>query len=153
MWKQEHISICYFESSGRNWISFHMEKQQHTHPVGYFCSPTKTCIFLRGYSDTEPPFEFLGQNTRMCRELDVHFMQAAAPVCTVTALPLGCSLIPMTWGRSLWPDLFLLQPLIYLSAEAPMSKVRSRVLLGCIIIFLNCATGFCLLATNSETPA
>lgn len=40
-------------------------KSSDTHTVGYFCSPTKTLIFLRGYTDTEQLLKFLRQNTRM----------------------------------------------------------------------------------------
>lgn len=108
MWKQEHISMCYSESSGKDWISFHMEKQQHKHPVGYFCSPTKTGIFPTGYSNTEPPFEFLRQNDNISQELDVYFIQTTVPAWTVSELPPDSSFISMTQGRSLWPDLFFL---------------------------------------------
>lgn len=152
MWKQEYISMCYSESSGKDWISFHMEKQQHKHSGGYFYSPTKICIFLRGYSNTEPPFEFLRQNDNISQELDGYFIQATVPACTVTELPPDSSFISMTQGRSLWPDLFFLQPLLQVFAEASMNKIRLRVLWGCIHIFLSCATGSCLVATNSETP-
>lgn len=84
-------------------------KSAHTYRVGYFCSPTKMHFYPRGYRNTKLHFEFLRQNTSirsLYQELDI--LQAAAPVCTMTELPPGCSLISVTQGRSLWPYFFLL---------------------------------------------
>lgn len=118
-------------------------------PSGIFLFSTHLPKGLQRYRTT--PW-IPGATTRMYQEPESHFMQAAVPVCTVTKLHLGCSLMSMTQGRSLWPDLFLLQPLLYLSPEASMRKVRFGLLLGCIHLFLSSATGSCLLATNTQQP-
>lgn len=148
MWKQEHISICYFESSGRDWISFHMERQWHTHSVRYFCSLTSTHIFLRGYGDNELHFEFLGKNTRTCQEPQIQFVHTAVPLCTVTELPLCCSLSFVTQKMLLTR---VIPPPATALAICWNIHVQGQIW-GHIHIFLICATGACPLVTNPQRP-
>ena len=44
------------------------------------------------YSDTEPHFEFLAKNIRTCQGTAASSVYTAGPLCTVTELPLRCSL-------------------------------------------------------------
>lgn len=47
------------------------------------------------YSDTEPHFEFLAKNIRTCQGTAASSVYTAGPLCTVTELPLRCSLLPV----------------------------------------------------------